>query len=281
MPLYVPPELQFSVTGSAPLPESAVEAFLSIARKITSDKGRQRVLERFKEHFCNASGSSYAPSSTVSWAESDLNSAANGAAENAAGFIAAFYHACEDLERSGSSVPNSDFINKMLDDNNVPFQIIDGSLIQTTDYIPPPEILPTSAEVVARALADAKALVGHGNASSAIDRAHTALHGYLLELCSNVAIDTTLDTTISAAFKLLRTNHPAFQATGPRADDISRLLKSFATSIDSFTPIRNKASLAHANELLDEPEARAVISAIYTVFRYIQDCLHRYETGGF
>ena len=118
MPLYVPPELQFSVTGSAPLPESAVEAFLSIARKITSDKGRQRVLERFKEHFCNASGSSYAPSSTVSWAESDLNSAANGAAENAAGFIAAFYHACEDLERSGSSVPNSDFINKMLDEGN-------------------------------------------------------------------------------------------------------------------------------------------------------------------
>ena len=278
MPLYVPADLQFS-TSATPLSNAALEEFLAVARKITSPYGRKEVLETFKEHFCNASGSSYYSSSNVSWAESDLNNAADDAAVNIASFIAAFFNACEQLEKSGSAVPNSDYINKIMESNNIPYQIIDGSLIQTTDYIPPPEVAPTTAETVARALADAKALIGQNNASSAIDRAHTALHAYLLELCSESGIETNMDTTSAAAFKKLREHHPAFQPTGPRSEDITRLLRTFATAIDAFTPIRNKASLAHANELLDEPEARAVVNSIYTVFRYIQDCLHRFKSG--
>lgn len=277
MPLYVPAELQFATTTSTPLAENVADEFLSIAKRITSESGKKRVLETFKEYFCTASGSTYSTSSNLSWAESDLSYAAENASHNAAGFIAAFYDACEQLEKSGSSVPNSNFINKLLDANDVPFQIIDSSLIQTTEYVSPPEVAPTSAAVVSRALADAKALIGENSASSAIDRAHTALHGYLIELCEDNGIETPSDITTTRSFKLLRQKHPAFHPTGPRSDDISRLLQSFATSIDAMTPIRNKASLAHANELLDEPEARAVINAIYTIFRYVQDCLHRSE----
>ncbi|WP_367947656.1 abortive infection family protein [Halomonas sp. PA5] len=41
-------------------------------------------------------------------------------------------------------------------------------------------------------------------------------------------------------------------------------------------PLRNRASLAHANELLDEPEATVALNAVYTIFRYIQDCIKRF-----
>ena len=49
------------------------------------------------------------------------------------------------------------------------------------------------------------------------------------------------------------------------------------TAIDAFSTIRNKASLAHANELLDEPEAMAMVNGMFTIFRYVQDSLRRYR----
>ena len=126
-----------------------------------------------------------------------------------------------------------------------------------------------------RALGDAKALIGTVDSSSAIDRAHTALHGYLVQLCTDNHIDLPSDPTASKAFKQLRQSHPALQATGHRAEEAKSVLNSFAASIDAFSTLRNKASLAHVNDLLDVPEATAIVNAMYTVFRYIQDCMRR------
>ena len=46
-----------------------------------------------------------------------------------------------------------------------------------------------------------------------------------------------------------------------------------------MSTIRNRASLAHANQLLDEPEAALVLNAISTLFHYIEDCVARSERG--
>jgi hypothetical protein len=46
-----------------------------------------------------------------------------------------------------------------------------------------------------------------------------------------------------------------------------------------MSPIRNKASLAHANPLLEGPEAIAVVNAAYTILRYVQDSLARQGAG--
>jgi hypothetical protein len=126
-----------------------------------------------------------------------------------------------------------------------------------------------------RALGDAKALIGTVDSSSAIDRAHTALHGYLVQLCTDNQIDIPNDPTASKAFKQLRQFHPALQASGNRAEEVTRVLNSFAASIDAFSTLRNKASLAHVNELLDVPEATAIVNAMYTIFKYIQDSMQR------
>lgn len=255
----------------------AVGDFLYLAQRITSTLlDGQQIIETFKKYFCKASSEHYARSSSLSWAKSDLERHASSASSDAPGFIAAFCDACEDLGANDIAVPDHSHVNKLLEKHNVPYRIIDNELHETVDYVSPPEPMASPASVVAQALADAKALIGHANASSAIDRAHTALHGYLVDLCVSNGIEANQKIITSKAFKSLRKSHPALTPDGPCSAEVTRVLQAFATSIDAFSIIRNKASLAHANELLDEPEATAVINAIYTIFRYIQDCLQRY-----
>lgn len=125
-------------------------------------------------------------------------------------------------------------------------------------------------DVVARALADADQLIRSNGATSAVDRIHTALHGHVLALCQTMGTGVDRETTLTRALKMLRQNHPALEASGPRAEDISRVLGAMATVLDSLNPIRNNASVAHPNEeLLDEPEAGLAINAARTIFAFL------------
>jgi hypothetical protein len=124
--------------------------------------------------------------------------------------------------------------------------------------------------VVVRALADADELIRTNGATSAVDRVHTALHGHLLALCESAGIEVDRQTTMARALRLLRRNHPALAATGPRAQDISRVLDAMGTVLDALQPLRNNASVAHPNQaLLDDPEAHLAINAARTVFAYL------------
>ncbi len=124
--------------------------------------------------------------------------------------------------------------------------------------------------VVIRALGDADNLVRTSGATSAVDRIHTALHGHLLALCESSNIEIGEGATCTRALKLLRQHHSALQTTGPRAEDITRVLNSLASVLDTLNPIRNNASVAHPNlELLDDPEALLAINAGRTIFAYL------------
>jgi hypothetical protein len=280
MPLRMPQELRFARPGSGPeLDPRAVDDLLALARQVQHPQGYKFVLETFKVHFARATGQDYTPSTSADWAETDLSSYARRAAQHAPAFLAAFHAACEQLEESDCCVPDASRINDVLAAHGCPLHIEDSSLICSTPLVasPPPPLRPGDA--VDRALADAEALVGQSGAASAIDRAHTALHGYLIDLCSKLGVPLPSEPTPAKLFKVLREKHPALQATGPRAADITRILQAFATTIDALAPIRNKASLAHANDLLEEPEAAAALNALRTVFRYVQDSIRRYERG--
>ncbi|QJQ95144.1 MULTISPECIES: hypothetical protein [Halomonadaceae] len=168
----------------------AVQDFISLARKASSSTiGRQQIIEKYKGFLAIASGDQYANSSSLSWAESNLENHAEKAASDAPGFIAAFCDACEALENWGVAVPGHQYVNNILEKHSVPFRVIDSQLAATDEHISPPDpVIETAESTVSRALADAKALVGYSDASSAIDRAHTALHGYLIKLCGNASI---------------------------------------------------------------------------------------------
>jgi hypothetical protein len=137
----------------------------------------------------------------------------------------------------------------------------------------------TSA-VVERALRDAEKLMASTGATSGVDRAHTALHGYLLRVCSGASITVPPEPSLAQLFKALRTKHPAFAELGPRNDDVTKLVGAMATVADVLSPLRNKASVAHPNEtLLAEPEALLFINSVRTLLNYLDSKLHRKKSS--
>ncbi len=126
-----------------------------------------------------------------------------------------------------------------------------------------------TSEIVERAIADTEHLIKTTGATSGVDRVHTMLHGYMKAVCDDAGISYSGDPTILALFKLIREQHPAIAPAGPRAQDITQILKTLGSILDVLNPIRNNASMAHANDLLDPAEAMLVINSARTILHYI------------
>ena len=150
----------------------------------------------------------------------------------------------------------------------VRFVAVSLEQIEGVEPVPPPT--PESASAtVKRALEDAEQLIGSAGAVSAVDRVHTALHGYLRSACQGAGHSLSGDESLAGLFRVLRRSHPAFQDPGPRGDDVARVGNGMATILDALGPLRNRASVAHANdELLEEPEAMLVINSARTLLHY-------------
>jgi Abortive infection C-terminus len=132
------------------------------------------------------------------------------------------------------------------------------------------EILHITNATVERAIQDTKILIETNGATSGVDRIHTALHGYLKEVCRQASITLTEDENLTQVFKKLKSNHPALQNIGARQSDIDQIINSFSNTLDKLNPIRNKASLSHPNEeLLEEDEAMFVVNSAQTVLNYL------------
>jgi hypothetical protein len=127
-----------------------------------------------------------------------------------------------------------------------------------------------TSEVVLRALADAENLIQSSGPTSAVDRLHTVLHGYLLAVCAEADITCTREDSMVALLRKVQREHPMFEDLGPRSQDISKILNASASILDALLPVRNQASVAHPNEtLLAEPEARLVINTSRTLLQYL------------
>jgi hypothetical protein len=128
----------------------------------------------------------------------------------------------------------------------------------------------TASEVVRRALSDAKDLIRSAGAVSAVDRVHTALHGYLRDICDQESLDYPKDPSVQQLYKIIRKNHAAFSVAGPHEDEIKKVSSSMATALDAVNTLRNHASVAHPNQdLLDEIDATLVVNAARTLFNYV------------
>ena len=131
-----------------------------------------------------------------------------------------------------------------------------------------------TVEVVERAIADAEALIKSNGATSAVDRVHTALHGFVLEICEAENILLPKEPTLPAAFKFLRDQHPAFKAVGPRGQDITQILRASGSILDAMSSLRNQASMAHPNEaLLPGEEAMLVVNVARSILHYLDSKL--------
>lgn len=148
--------------------------------------------------------------------------------------------------------------------------------LRTGSQVEQPTLRITS-EVVERALRDAQELLRATGATSGVDRIHTALHGYLREICGSAGLTASEDAALTELFKKIREGHPAFLEIGPRSEEIMRVLRALANILDSLNPLRNKASVAHPNQsLLPEPEAMLVINAARSILHYVDEKIYRH-----
>lgn len=123
---------------------------------------------------------------------------------------------------------------------------------------------------VERAIRDTKILIETNGATSGVDRIHTALHGYLREVCRQARITLVEDESLTTLFKKLKSSHPSLKNSGARQADIDQIINSFSHILDKLNPIKNKASLSHPNEeLLEEDEAMFVVNSAQTVLNYL------------
>lgn len=135
------------------------------------------------------------------------------------------------------------------------------------------DVAPQSrSEVVHLALNDAEHLISRGSARSAVDRTHTALHGYLKELCDDASIKYGKDPGMPELYKLVREQHPTLKKAGPRQQDIDSICRTLGNIVDKLGPIRNRATPSHPKEeLIEEAEAILAINAARTLFHYLED----------
>jgi hypothetical protein len=144
------------------------------------------------------------------------------------------------------------------------------SRLRGTAPVPAPRLATTSA-VVERALRDAEELLARNGATSCVDRVHTALHGYLREVCAAAGLEAPADAGLPLLLKTLRERHPSFTAPSPRFEDITAVLRSLGSIVDKLNPIRNTATVAHPNDdLLPTAEAMLVVNAVRTILHYVE-----------
>jgi len=97
-----------------------------------------------------------------------------------------------------------------------------------------------SSSTVERALEDADKLIASGQgATSALDRVHTALHGYLNVLCREADIAVEPGEKMTSVLKKFREQHPRLLYDGPRSNEVGMVFKGAATIIDAVNTLRN------------------------------------------
>jgi len=131
-----------------------------------------------------------------------------------------------------------------------------------------------TSDVVLRALEDAENLIRTSGPTSAVDRVHTVLHGYLQAVCDSEGIAYKRSDSMVVLFKKLRSGHSKLADLGPRAQDVEKVLNSCGNILDAMLPVRNQASVAHPNQkLLGDAEAQLVINVGRSLLHYLDSKL--------
>ncbi|MEZ8042269.1 abortive infection family protein [Vibrio sp. 1F263] len=126
-------------------------------------------------------------------------------------------------------------------------------------------------QTVFKALEDAEVLLTTQGASSAYDRAHTALHGFLKQVCDNKGISYSSGDAITALLPKVNAYIKQQPDVG-RNDKIFSMLRSAGAMLDTINYLRNHHSLSHANQvLLTDTDAQFAINLTRSIMSYIDE----------
>jgi len=145
--------------------------------------------------------------------------------------------------------------------------LLEADKLEKINLVANPDLILTS-EVVFESLEDAESLIRERKPVSAVDRVHTAFHGYLRYLCTEDNIEFDKSDDLVALVKKVVGNHSKL-SIADKEQEIKNIIRNIASISDSLNPIRNSGSLAHPNEnLLEDAEATLVINCVRTLLIY-------------
>lgn len=139
--------------------------------------------------------------------------------------------------------------------------------------VPPPSPRITS-DAVDSSLADAELLARSRGPANAVDRVHTAVHGYLRAALERSGGTASPLASVTELFKQLREHDERLRELVAGGDAPKRIVMALASIIDAANTIRNTASAAHpATQKLEYAEAMLVINAARSLIHFLDSKL--------
>jgi len=144
-------------TSPGPVADGVVSEFFVFIKKVAGQHPkRQFVIEHYKRYFADAAARPSYTSTSLSWAEADLQSYMDDAASNAPLFIEAFYDAGTSLQMSNPEiiVPDVPTINGILSRHDAGYELDPPKLLAHTSRRAPIAVQeePPSLDVEAHAI---------------------------------------------------------------------------------------------------------------------------------
>jgi len=130
----------------------------------------------------------------------------------------------------------------------------------------------TRSGTVQKAVEDAEVFIREGRYDSAVDRVHTAFHGYLRQLLTEHGVTYEADDGLPALFAKLHGYYGGSIQPADVADRLKTILRSAGGMINAVNELRNNNTIAHPNgQLIQKREAQLVIRLVNAVVDYIEE----------
>lgn len=129
---------------------------------------------------------------------------------------------------------------------------------------------------VFEALNEAELLIDQIGATSAYDRTHTALHGFLQTVCDKNQITYAPQASITALLPQVNNLIKSKVKDDGRNDKVFAMLRSANAILDNINYLRNNNSMSHpTEELLNEDDARFAINLTRSIMAYIDNLIDK------
>ncbi len=125
---------------------------------------------------------------------------------------------------------------------------------------------------VQKAVEDAEVFIREGRYDSAVDRVHTAFHGYLRQVLTEHGVTYGVEDGLPALFAKLHGYYGDSIQPPDVAERLKTILRSAGGMINAVNELRNNNTIAHPNgELIQKREAQLVIRIVNAVVDYVED----------
>lgn len=130
----------------------------------------------------------------------------------------------------------------------------------------------TRSGTIQKAVEDAEVFIREGKYDSALDRVHTASHGYLRQLLTEHGITCEEEDGLPALFSKLHGYYGDSIQPSDVGERVKGILRSAGGMINAVNELRNNNTIVHPNDqLIQAREAWLVIRILNAVVDYIED----------